>query len=88
MNLKLELLDKMVSGGGGEEGVVKPLQTNEMLMVNSATATSVGTVSSSKKGEAKLVLRLPICAKEGSRITLSRRVGARWRLIGHGTIKG
>ena len=88
LNLKLELLDKMVSGGGGEEGVVKPLQTNEMLMVNSATATSVGTVSSSKKGEAKLVLRLPICAKEGSRITLSRRVGARWRLIGHGTIKG
>ena len=34
-----------------------------MLMVNSATATSVGSVSSTKKGEAKLALRLPICAK-------------------------
>ena len=88
LDLKLELLDKMVSGGDGDEGLVKPLQNNEMLMVNSATATSVGTVSSTKKGEAKLALRLPICAKKGSRITLSRRVGARWRLIGHGTIKG
>ncbi len=88
LDLKLELLDKMVSGGDGDEGLVKPLQSNEMLMVNSATATSVGTVSSTKKGEAKLALRLPICAKRGSRITLSRRVGARWRLIGHGTIKG
>ena len=88
LDLKLELLEKMVSGEDGDEGLVKPLQNNEMLMVNSATATSVGTVSSSKKGEARLALRLPICAKGGSRITLSRRVGSRWRLIGHGTIKG
>ena len=87
LSLDLELLEKMVSGDDGEGGI-RPLQPNEMLMVNSATATSVGTVSSSKKGEAKLALRLPICAKKGSRITLSRRVGARWRLIGHGTIKG
>ena len=88
LDLKLELLEKMVSGEDGDEGLVKPSQNNEMLMVNSATATSVGTVSSSKKGEARLALRLPICAKGGSRITLSRRVGSRWRLIGHGTIKG
>ena len=88
LDLKLELLDKMVSGVDGDEGLVKPLQSNEMLMVNSATATSVGSVSSTKKGEAKLALRLPICAKKGSRITLSRRVGARWRLSGHGTING
>ena len=88
LDLKLELLEKMVSGEDGDEGLVKPLQNNEMLMVNSATATSVGTVSSSKKGEARLALRLPICAKGESRITLSRRVGSRWRLIGHGTIKG
>jgi len=31
---------------------------------------------------------LPICAKSGSRITLSRRIGSRWRLIGHGSIAG
>ena len=88
LELDLELLERMVSGEEGEGGDVKPLQTNEMLMVNSATATSVGTVSSSKKGGATLNLRLPICARSGSRITLSRRVGSRWRLIGHGAIVG
>ena len=58
-----------------------------MLMVNVATATSVGVVSNVKKGSATLTLRLPICADEGQRISLSRRVGSRWRLIGHGTIE-
>jgi len=87
LRLDLQLLDKMVSGGDGADGI-RPLQPNEMLMVNSATATSVGTVSNIKGKKATLSLRLPICAKEGSRITLSRRVGTRWRLIGHGTISG
>ena len=88
LDLGLELLDNMVSGGQNEPEKVRPLQPNEMLMVNSATATSVGTVSSIKGSKATLQLRLPICAKSGSRITLSRRVGSRWRLIGHGSITG
>jgi translation initiation factor 2 subunit 3 len=77
----------MVTGGGGSADKVRPLQPNEMLMVNSATATSVGVVSKVKGRDATLTLRLPICAPEGGRITLSRRVGARWRLIGYATIK-
>ena len=85
LSLDLQLLDKMISGGE-DEGGIRPLQPNEMLMVNSATATSVGTVANIKGKKATLSLRLPICAKEGSRITLSRRIGTRWRLIGHGTI--
>ena len=87
LSLDLQLLEKMISASE-EEGGIRPLQPNEMLMVNSATATSVGTVANIKGKKAKLSLRLPICAKEGSRITLSRRVGSRWRLIGHGTISG
>ena len=85
--MDLQLLEKMVSSEDGAEGI-RPLQPNEMLMVNSATATSVGTVSNIKGNKATLELRLPICAKKGSRITLSRRVGSRWRLIGHGAISG
>jgi len=30
---------------------------------------------------------LPVCASPGDRVALSRRVGARWRLIGYGIIK-
>jgi translation initiation factor 2 subunit 3 len=88
LELNLQLLETTVASGTEEEGGIRPLQPNEMLMVNSATATSVGTVSAIKAKRARLDLRLPICAKEGSRITLSRRVGSRWRLIGHGTIIG
>nr|AIF24807.1 small GTP-binding protein [uncultured marine group II/III euryarchaeote SAT1000_40_C12] len=88
LDLDLDLLENMASAGEGDAKSVRPLQPNEMLMVNSATATSVGTVSSIKGRSATLQLRLPICAKSGSRITLSRRIGSRWRLIGHGSIAG
>jgi translation initiation factor 2 subunit 3 len=38
-----------------------------------------------KKGE--MTLKLPVCAEEGSNVAISRRIGARWRLIGYGAIK-
>ncbi|DAC49802.1 MAG TPA: translation initiation factor IF-2 subunit gamma [Candidatus Thalassarchaeaceae archaeon] len=87
VELDLTLLKEMVSGEGGSADPVRPLQPNEMLMVNAATATSVGVVSFVKGTNATLTLRLPICVSKGGRITLSRRIGARWRLIGYATIK-
>jgi translation initiation factor 2 subunit 3 len=86
--LDLDLLEHMVASGNDAPEKVRPLQPNEMLMVNSATATSVGQVTAIKGKKTTLRLRLPICALAGSRITLSRRIGTRWRLIGHGTITG
>ena len=88
LNLDLDLLEHMVASGDDAPEKVRPLQPNEMLMINSATATSVGQVTAIKGKKCTLRLRLPICALEGSRITLSRRIGTRWRLIGHGTITG
>lgn len=88
LDVELNLLKEMVASGDGDAESVRPLQPGEMLMLNSATATSVGVVSAVKGKAATLTLRLPICAPTGSRITLSRRVGSRWRLIGHGVISG
>ena len=88
LDVTLNLLKEMVASGEGDAEKVRPLQPGEMLMLNSATATSVGVVSAVKGKDATLNLRLPICALTGSRITLSRRVGSRWRLIGHGVIAG
>ena len=56
-------------------------------MINVATATSVGVTRNAEKSRATLELRLPICADSGQRVSLSRRVGTRWRLIGYGTIE-
>lgn len=85
--ITINLMDKMVAGEGEEPTPIMPLRPGEMLMVNVATSTSVGVVNTTGKGKATLNLRLPICADSGQRISLSRRVGARWRLIGHGTIE-
>ena len=86
-SISVELMDTMVSGDGEGADKIYPLRNNEMLMVNVATSTSVGVVKGAEKEKATLHLRLPICADEGQRVSLSRRVGARWRLIGHGTIQ-
>ena len=86
IDVKISLMKNMVSGEGDDAEKVQPLRGNEMLMVNVATATSVGIVSKADKGVTTLDLRLPICADTGSRVSLSRRVGTRWRLIGYGTI--
>ena len=83
----MNLMENMVAGEGEDASPIMPLRSNELLMVNVATATSLGVVSNVKKGKATLTLRLPICADSGQRISLSRRVGSRWRLIGHGTIE-
>ncbi len=84
--IEVHLMKNMVGGEGESEDKIHPLRNNEMLMINVATSTSVGIVKGVEKGKASLQLRLPICADEGQRVSLSRRVGARWRLIGHGTI--
>jgi len=84
VELDVSLLDEMVGADGSNE--VYPLRHGEPLMVTVATAKSVGTVSNNQKGKTYLNLKLPICANKGSRLSLSRRVGTRWRLIGHASI--
>jgi len=86
-SIEVNLMKTMVGGDGEEPDMIHPLRNNEMLMVNVATSTSVGIVKGVEKNKASLQLRLPICADQGQRVSLSRRVGARWRLIGHGTIQ-
>ena len=56
-----------------------------MLNVNSAA--TVGSVTELGKDKIKCKLKKPICAEPNSRITISRMVGNRFRLIGYGIIK-
>ena len=86
VDLEVSLMESMIGVDGESPGSVTPLRNNELVMVNVATSTSLGVVSVSNKKKYSLKLRLPICAEEGSRLSLSRRVGSRWHLIGFGTI--
>lgn len=86
VKIEINLLDEMVGGEDEEAEKIMPLRGGEMLMVNISTATSVGVVSDVGKGKATLNLRLPVVAEDGGRVSLSRRVGTRWRLIGYGVV--
>ena len=66
---------------------VDDIKTNELLMLNIGSATTVGTVKSARKDDAEVVLKRPVCAESGARIAISRRVGGRFRLIGYGILK-
>jgi len=81
--MDVELLDRIV----GEEEEVEEISTGEPLMLTVGTATTVGSVTSARSGECEVALQRPVCARAGVKIAINRRVGARWRLIGYGTLQ-
>ncbi len=85
INLETNLLKRVV--GTKEEAEVKPLAKNELLMLNINAAATVGVVVNLKKKTVSCTLKKPVCANPGDRITISRRVGDRFRLIGYGILK-
>ncbi|HWQ21032.1 MAG TPA: translation initiation factor IF-2 subunit gamma [Methanotrichaceae archaeon] len=83
--MDMQLLERVV--GATDESMVEPIHSSEPLMLNVGTATTVGVVSSAREGGVVQVqLKRPVCAEVGDRVAVSRRIGARWRLIGVGTI--
>jgi len=84
--MDIDLLDRIV-GAEGETESVEEVSTGEPLMLTVGTATTVGAVTSARGGEAEVSLKRPVCAESGAKIAINRRVGARWRLIGIGTLK-
>ncbi len=83
--LEIHLLERVV--GVRDKVDVEPVKMNEPLMLNVNAGTTVGVVTKLGKEGAHCVLKLPVCAEKGARVTISRRIGTRFRLIGYGIIK-
>lgn len=81
--MEVDLLDRVI--GEGEK--IDEISTGEPLMLTVGTATTVGAVTSARDGECEVSLKRPVCAAPGAKIAINRRVGARWRLIGIGTLR-
>ena len=84
ITLKPHLLERVV--GTKEELNVEPIKMSEALMLNVNSAATVGIVTDLKKKNVACKLKIPVCAEISSRITISRRIGNRFRLIGYGEI--
>ena len=82
--LAVHLLERVV--GAEKEINVEPIKLGETLMLNVNSAATVGIVDKLGKNQIHCKLKLPVCAEKTSRITISRRIGTRFRLIGYGTI--
>jgi translation initiation factor 2 subunit 3 len=84
-DLSMCLLKRAV--GTIDEKNVEPLRTNEPLMLTVGTATTVGIISELRPDWIRVKLKLPVCADQGQRIAVSRRIEGKWHLIGYGEIK-
>ncbi len=84
--LKLEpkLLKRVV--GTKKELKVEPIKKEETLMLNVNSSVTVGKVIDISKNKIHVKLKMPICADKGDRITISRLLESRFRLIGYAII--
>ena len=86
MVLEVKLLKRVI--GAKTELEVDPVKMSEVLMLNVNAAATVGTVIKLGKNEVTCKLKKPICSALESRVTISRIIGNRFRLIGYGILKG
>ena len=60
--------------------------SDDILERGESSKSRVLQNKNAEKKKTNLELRLPICVDPGQRVSLSRRIGSRWRLIGYGII--
>jgi translation initiation factor 2 subunit 3 len=82
--LETHILERAV--GTKELLKVEKFNPDEALLLHVGAAVNVGKIIAIKQNVIKVKLTRPICALPGSRVAISRKITARWRLIGHGLI--
>jgi translation initiation factor 2 subunit 3 len=85
LTLETHVLERAV--GTKELLKVEKINPDETLLLHIGAAVNVGKVFTIKQNVIKVKLTRPICALPNSRVAISRKITARWRLIGYGLIK-
>jgi len=85
LQFETQLLERVV--GVSERVNVESIKTGEMLMLSVGTATTLGFVEHASRNIVETRLSRPVCAETGDIVAISRKVGARWHLIGAGTVR-
>jgi translation initiation factor 2 subunit 3 len=82
--LETHVLERAV--GTKELLKVERINLDETLLLHVGAAVNLGKVTAIKNNVAKVKLSRPICAPPSTRVAISRKIIARWRLIGYGII--
>ena len=84
LTLETHTLERAV--GTKELLKVEKINLDETLLLHVGAAVNVGKVTAMKNNIGTVKLTRPVCAQTGSRVAISRKITARWRLIGYGII--
>jgi len=82
LTLETHILERAV--GTKELLKVEKINPDETLLLHVGAAVNLGKVTSIKNNVVKIKLSRPLCAQPSSRVAISRKITARWRLIGYG----
>lgn len=82
LTLETHILERAV--GTKELLKVEKINLDETLLLHVGAAVNIGKIVSIKKNIVKIKLNRPICVQPNARVALSRKIAARWRLIGYG----
>lgn len=75
------------SEGDKSKSKVQKLKVDETLMINIGSTSLGGKVVSFNADVVRIQFIMPVCANEGEKIAMSRRIDRNFRLIGWGQIK-
>lgn len=84
LTLETHVLERAV--GTKELVKVDRINFDETLLLHVGAAVNVGKVISLKGNTAKMKLTRPVCVQASARVAISRKIAARWRLIGYGIV--
>jgi len=82
LTLETHVLERAV--GTKELLKIERINFDETLLLHVGAAVNLGKVTSVKNNVVKVKLSRPICVQATSRVAISRKITARWRLIGYG----
>ena len=85
LTLETHVLERAV--GTKELVKVGRINIDETLLLHVGAAVNLGKVTSTKGNIIKIKLTRPICAQPNTRVAISRKITARWRLIGYGMVE-
>lgn len=86
MSLDINLFETVV--GSRDMQRVEVIRRGERLLFNIGTAKTMGLVTHASSDHVEARLTIPVCGEGGDRVSISRNIGGRWRLIGVGLLKG